>query len=239
MAGRRKPRYPSSGYGFRGHPSCTFADRVAQRTARLGTIGLGHSGLPLALPFAEAGFDVVGIDVNEDRVRHVREGESYLVYVAAPEGRLTATTDYAAVSDLDTLTICVAHALVNVKDPLARPDLRRGGGGGDGGRASAPRPARDPAVNDVPGPRVLSILERASGGAVGQDFSVGYAPERVDPGNAVWDLTNTLKLVGGITEECRERTRMVYKMIVDDVVPVVSTEVCPRGPSSTRTPSGW
>jgi UDP-N-acetyl-D-glucosamine dehydrogenase len=72
---------------------------------------------------------------------------------------------------------------------------------------------------------VLPILERASGGTVGQDFFVGYAPERVDPGNAVWDLTNTPKLVAGITDECRERTRAVYETIVNDVVLVVSTEV--------------
>src|SRR5690349_12643400 len=93
-------------------PSPTFDDRIATREARVGIVGLGYAGLPLALAFAETGFDVVGVDLNHQRVADVNDGRSYLVDVPAERyepvrDRLTATDDYAVVASLDALTICV------------------------------------------------------------------------------------------------------------------------------------
>ena len=93
-------------------PESTFDDRIAQRTAAIGIVGLGYAGLPLAMAFAETGFAVTGIDLNEQRVRAVQTRESYLVDVPTERyedlaGTLSATTDYAAVTELDALTICV------------------------------------------------------------------------------------------------------------------------------------
>src|SRR5918997_4055926 len=93
-----------------------FDDRIATRTARLGIVGLGYAGLPLAMAFAEAGFDVTGVDVSEERVRAVQERRSYLVDVPAEryeglEGELQATTDYGVARKLDALTICVPTPL--------------------------------------------------------------------------------------------------------------------------------
>src|SRR5687767_1343105 len=93
-----------------------FDERIASRTARVGIVGLGYAGLPLAMAFAETGFTVTGIDLDADRVGAIAEGRSYLVDVpveryAGVSGRLDATTDYAAVAQLDALTICVPTPL--------------------------------------------------------------------------------------------------------------------------------
>ena len=103
-------------------PETTFDDRIAQRTATVGIVGLGYAGLPLAMAFAEAGFDVTGIDLNEGRVRAVQSHESYLVDAPAEryenlDGELSATTDYGAVRELDALTICVPTPLSKTRTP--------------------------------------------------------------------------------------------------------------------------
>src|SRR5918998_4530699 len=99
-----------------------FDERIASRTARVGIVGLGYAGLPLAMAFAEAGFDVTGIDLSRERVDSIARRRSYLVDVpaeryAAVDGKLRATTDYAAVSDLDALTICVPTPLSKTRTP--------------------------------------------------------------------------------------------------------------------------
>src|SRR5215213_8264559 len=100
----------------------TFDERVATREAKLGIIGLGYAGLPLAMLFAEAGFDVTGIDLNQSRVDAIGRGESYLVDVPAEryqgiDGRLSASADYAKVQELDALTICVPTPLSKTRTP--------------------------------------------------------------------------------------------------------------------------
>src|SRR3954469_14033889 len=206
-----------------------FEERVASRSARVGIVGLGYAGLPLAMAFAEAGFDVVGIDLNEERVEAIARGRSYLVDVpaeryAAVEGRLTATSDYSAVASLDALTICVPTPLSKTRTP----DL-----------SYVVAAAESVAEQLSPGQLVIlqsttypgtteqvirPILERA-GAVVGQDFFLGYAPERVDPGNREWDVHTTPKLVAGVTGECLRRTTLLYETIVDTVVPVSSPMV--------------
>src|ERR671920_840832 len=93
-------------------PAELFDERIATRTARVGIVGLGYAGLPLAMAFAEAGFDVVGLDLNDERVQAITDHRSYLVDVpaeryAAVDDKLTATPNYAAVSSMDALTTCV------------------------------------------------------------------------------------------------------------------------------------
>src|SRR3954471_8347122 len=206
-----------------------FEERVASRSARVGIVGLGYAGLPLAMAFAEAGFDVVGIDLNEERVQAITDGRSYLVDVpveryAAVEGKLTATTDYGVVGSLDALTICVPTPLSKTRTP----DLNY-----------VVEAAESVAEQLSPGQLVIlqsttypgtteqvirPILERA-GAVVGQDIFLGYAPERVDPGNEQWDVHTTPKLVAGVTEQCLHRTKLLYETIVDTVVPVSSPMV--------------
>ena len=206
-----------------------FDDRIATREAAVGIVGLGYAGLPLAMVFAEAGFPVTGIDVSEERVRAVTERRSYLVDVPAErldhlDGRLRAVTDYAAVRDLDAVTICVPTPLSKTRTPdisyivsaaeSVAANLQQG-------QLVVLQSTTYPGTTeDI----VLPILEK-SGGKVGEDFFLGYAPERVDPGNKQYSIRNTPKLVAGVTDECRRRTELLYRQVVEDVVPVSSTMV--------------
>src|SRR3712207_1907246 len=207
----------------------TFPDRIATREAKIGIIGLGYAGLPLAMAFAEAGFEVTGIDLSSERVAAVNDKRSYLVDVpseryAAAEGRLKATDDYSAVADLDALTICVPTPLSKTRTPDLNYIVSAAN--------SVAEYLRDDQLiilqsTTYPGTTedvVRPILE-ARGGTVGEDFFLGYAPERVDPGNKTWNLRNTPKLVAGVTEECRRRTELLYRQVVETVVPVSSPAV--------------
>ena len=159
----------------------------------------------------------------------IGDRRSYLVDVPAEryagvDGKLTATTDYSVVSSLDALTICVPTPLSKTRTP----DL-----------SYVVSAAESVAEQLSPGQLVIlqsttypgtteqvirPILERA-GAVVGQDFFLGYAPERVDPGNRQWDVHTTPKLVGGVTDECLRRTKLLYETIVKTVVPVSSPMV--------------
>ena len=206
-----------------------FAEKIATRSAKIGIVGLGYAGLPLAMAFAEAGFHTTGIDLNPERVLAIRERRSYLVDVPAERyepvaDRLTATDDYAAVEELDALTICVPTPLSKTRTP----DLRYIVAAAES-LAEHLQPGQLIMLQSTTYPGttesvVRPILER-NGAQAGVDFFLGYAPERVDPGNRKWNLRNTPKLVAGITDECRDRTELVYKTVVDQVVPLRSTAV--------------
>ena len=203
-----------------------FDERIRTRTARVGIVGLGYAGLPLAMAFAEAGFDVTGIDLNAERVRAVTERRPYLVDVPAEryevlDGELRATAEYAAVADLDALTICVPTPLSKTRTP----DISYVVSAAESVAANL-RPGQLIVLQSTTYPGttaeiVLPILER-TGGTAGEDFFVGYAPERVDPGNKRFTIRTTPKLVAGMTDECRRRTELLYRQIVDEVVPVSS-----------------
>ena len=206
-----------------------FDERIATRQAQVGIVGLGYAGLPLAMVFAEAGFPVTGIDISEERVRAVTEQRSYLVDVPAERfdplnGRLRAVTDYAAVRELDAVTICVPTPLSKTRTP----DISYIVSAAESVAANL-RPGQLVVLQSTTYPGtteeiVLPILEKA-GGKVGRDFFLGYAPERVDPGNKRYSIRNTPKLVAGVTEECRRRTESLYGQVVEDIVPVSSTMV--------------
>ncbi len=178
------------------------------------------------MAFSEAGFDVVGIDLNEERVHAVSERRSYLVDVPAEryerlEGDLRATSDYAAVAELDALTICVPTPLSKTRTP----DISYVVAAAESVAANL-RPEQLVVLQSTTYPGtteeiVLPILER-TGGRAGRDFFLGYAPERVDPGNRRFTIRTTPKLVAGVTEECLRRTELLYRQIVDTVVPVSS-----------------
>ena len=209
--------------------SATFADRIAARDAKIGIIGLGYAGLPLALAFAEAGFDVTGIDVSSERVDAVNDRRSYLVDVPAERyenlpGTLRATADYATVAELDALTICVPTPLSKTRSPELTYVVSAVESIAEHLRAGQTIILQSTTVPGTTDEVVRPILER-SGLLVGRDVFLGYAPERVDPGNGTWNLRNTPKLVAGITAECRARTQLVYETVVDQVIPVSSTMV--------------
>lgn len=209
--------------------AAAFDERVHTRQAHVGIVGLGYAGLPLAMVFAEAGFAVTGVDVSQARVRAVQERRSYLVDVPAEryetlDGRLQATADYSAVRELDALTICVPTPLSKTRTP----DISYIVAAAESVAANL-RPGQLVVLQSTTYPGtteeiVLPILER-SGGKVGEDFFLGYAPERVDPGNKQYGIRNTPKLVAGVTAECLRRTELLYRQVVETVIPVSSPMV--------------
>lgn len=209
----------------------SLQQRIASRTARVGLIGLGYAGLPLAVAFAEAGFDVVGIDLQEARVDALNRGESYIGDVPAERvaalvatKAFRATTNYAALADVDAITICVPTPLTADKgpDPSAVASAAR---------SIAPwlRPGQVIVLESTSYPgtteEILLPAVSQSGLTVGEDLFVAFAPERVNPGDTKFDTRNTPKLVGGVTSACSEAAATLYRTIVNEVHTVSSPRV--------------
>ena len=206
--------------------------KLGNKTARIGILGLGYVGLPLAVVFAEAGFTVVGIDPIQEKVDLLNKGESYILDVPTETvarlvkaGKLQATTDYSALDMVDAVSICVPTPLRKTGDP----DLSFIVSATEG---LAPHLHRGQVVvlesSTYPGTTremVLSRLEEASGLTVGKDFFLAFSPERVDPGRTDWTTINTPKVVGGITEDCTAVAAAWYEQALKTVVPVTSAEV--------------
>jgi len=211
--------------------SAQLRERISNKTARVGVLGLGYVGLPLAVEFARAGFEVVGIDVQKAKVDQFNRGESYIKDVKddifAPlvkSGKLRATNDFSAIRQLDTIDICVPTPLRKTKDPDMSFVV-----------------SATEAIAEHIHPGLLVMLESttypgttdelvlpklaASGLQVGEDFFLCFSPERVDPGNARFHTSNIPKVVGGITATCTEMGALFYRQALDTVVPVSSTRV--------------
>ncbi len=206
-------------------------EKIRSRTARVGIVGLGYVGLPLGVEFAKAGFAVTGIDIGEKKVAAVNAGDSYVLDVPAAvlgplvnERRLSATTDFAAVSELDTINICVPTPLRKTKDPdmsyidAACREIARYI---HPGMLIILESTTYPGTTDE---FVLPMLEK-SGLKVGRDFFLCFSPERVDPGNPNYQTVNIPKVVGGITPECTRLGSLFYAQALEKVVPVGSTKV--------------
>ena len=209
----------------------SLKDKIANRTARVGVVGLGYVGLPLAVEFANAGFHVTGIDVQREKVdqlnagiSYVKDVESHLVKPLVDSGKLRATTDFAVISELDTVDICVPTPLRKTKDP----DMSYVVSAADAiaehmhpGLLVMLESTTYPGTTDE---LVLPKLE-ASGLTIGKDFFLCFSPERVDPGNPKFHTSNIPKVVGGITAECTRLGALFYNQALDTVVPVSSTRV--------------
>jgi UDP-N-acetyl-D-glucosamine dehydrogenase len=211
--------------------SQTLEAKIRARTARVGIIGLGYVGLPLAVEFAKAGYTVTGIDVSDEKTRSVNAGQSYIADVPTStlsglvdSGKLRATTDFSAVLELDTINICVPTPLRKTKDPdmsfivSACQEIARNF---HPGTLVILESTTYPGTTDEV---VLPMLEK-SGLEVGKDFFLCFSPERVDPGNPTFQTNNIPKVVGGVTAACTEMGRLFYSQALQTVVPVSSTQV--------------
>jgi UDP-N-acetyl-D-glucosamine dehydrogenase len=193
---------------------------------QIGIVGLGYVGLPLAVAFAEAGHQVVGVDADPARVEALNEGRSYVEDVPSAAikgvgGRLAASTEYAEVAGCDAVVICVPTPLSSSREP----DLAYVVAAGEA-LAAVLRAGQLVVLESTTYPgttreRLLPILER-SGLRVGEDFHLAFSPERIDPGRTDFTVRTTPKVVGGVTAACAERARDLYATICDEVV-VVST----------------
>ena len=212
-------------------PSAVLASLIAERTASVGVIGLGYVGLPTAAAYAEAGFPVIGIDTDPERLAGLRAGRSHVTDVAAgvvgdlvSTGRLALSPTLTGTRRVDIVDICVPTPLSKSRDPDISAILA--------------------AIDDISGElragqlivltsttypgttrEVLVPAVERTGLRVGRDIFVAFAPERLDPGNDIHSIRTTPKVVGGATPVCTELARALFETIVDTVVSVSSPTV--------------
>jgi len=211
------------------HLSALLA-KIEARSARVGIIGQGYVGLPLAMVVAETGFEVTGFDVDSDKVRRLNAGESYIDDVSDDEvkeqltaKRFRASESFEDVGSMDVISICVPTPLGKTRDPdisyivAATKEV-----------VARLRPGQLIVLESTTYPGttrelVLPMFE-ASGLKVGRDYFLCFSPERVDPGNPHFDSRNTPRLVGGITPSCCEAGVAMYGSFLETVVPMSSTQ---------------
>ena len=205
---------------------------INKRRANIAIIGLGYVGLPLAVTFANAGFNVTGIDPIQEKVDSINRGESYILDVSnsvvrkhVEAGRLRATTDYSLLTEIDAVSICVPTPLRKTGDP----DLSFIASASE---SLAPYLHRGMVIvlesSTYPGTTrelVLPKLSECCDLKVGEDFFLAFSPERVDPGRTDWTTYNTPKVVGGITPACTEVSAAWYAQALETIVPVSTAEV--------------
>jgi len=206
-------------------------ERIQNRTARTGVVGLGYVGLPLAVEFARNGLRTTGIDLDQRKVDEVNAGHSYIPDVATADvatlraaGALEATTDFAIVRELDTVNICVPTPLRKTKDPDMSYVV-----------SAAEQIAKylHPGLlvilesTTYPGTtaELLQPMFEATGLKAGVDFFLAFSPERVDPSNEKFNTKNTPKVVGGTTDACSQIAAALYATAIDTIVPVTGTRV--------------
>jgi UDP-N-acetyl-D-glucosamine dehydrogenase len=204
--------------------------RAERREALFGIVGLGYVGLPLAVELANAGYRVLGFDVQQKVVDGINAGRSHVKDVtdaqlraAVGAGRLSATTDTARLSEPDAVSICVPTPLSKFKDPdvsyivaateAVKRTLRRG-------QAIILESTTYPGTTR----EILLPALESTGLTVGEDFFLAFSPERVDPGNPRYGTRNTPKVVGGITADCRRVAMALYEPAIDTLVPVSTTD---------------
>lgn len=207
----------------------SIKEKLMNKTATLGVVGLGYVGLPLAVEKAKAGYKTIGFDVQQSKVDMVNSGKNYIGDVVNEDldaivksGRLSATTDFSMVASADCVCICVPTPL----DAYQQPDISYV-------RASAesivPYMHKGMLIvlesTTYPGTTqelLLPILQQ-SGLKCGEDFFLAFSPERVDPGNLIYKTKNTPKVVGGITEACTEIAAIMYEAILEAPIHRVSS----------------
>ncbi len=210
------------------HP---LQEKIALRTLRVAVVGLGYVGLPLAITFAEAGFHVTGIDVDQQKIERASRAESYIPDISSgalraliDAERLRFTSDYAVLDDIDAVSICVPTPLRKTHDPDISYII-----------------SVTQQVKAHLHPHQLVVLEsttypgttdevllpelESTGLTVGTDFFLAFSPERIDPGNPNFDTRSTPKIVGGITPTCTELAQAYYGAAIETVIPVSSPRV--------------
>ena len=204
--------------------------KLTTHSATSAVIGLGYVGLPLVMEIAAAGFHVIGIDLDDSKVAALKQGKSYILDVpeqkvadAIRAGKFIPTTDFSALANADTVSICVPTPLSKSRDPdisfilsateEIRNYLHRG-------QLIVLESTTYPGTTDE---LIVPELE-TSGLKVGSDFCVAFSPERIDPGNATFTTRNTPKIVGGFTPQCTEIARLFYSQFIERVIPVSSTK---------------
>ncbi|NOQ39938.1 MAG: nucleotide sugar dehydrogenase, partial [Anaerolineales bacterium] len=206
--------------------------KLDDRSAKVVVLGLGYVGLPLAAVLAEAGFQVIGVDPDQEKISLLNQGISYIDDVdkevirnLTSKGNLSATSDFSVVAEADAVSICVPTPLRKTRDPDMSYIV-------EVSESIAPyiHPGMVVVLESTtyPGTTRELLLPKLIEGenlVVGENFFLAFSPERVDPGRENWTTINTPKVVGGITPACTEIASAFYKGALETVVPVSTTEV--------------
>jgi UDP-N-acetyl-D-glucosamine dehydrogenase len=210
-------------------------NRLRDKKAKVGIIGLGYVGLPLAVEFADRGFDTVGFDIDEDRVERLNAGDNWnddvndeVFQHAVEEGALVGTSTFDQAADVDVFFICVPTPLTEHNDPdtsyiesatrSIAPHLRSG-------QLVILKSTTYPGTTDG---AVRPILDEAAKGkelTLGADYFLAFSPERIDPGNKTYTTANTPVVVGGMTDVCTDLAQLALEQIVEEVHAVSSPKV--------------
>lgn len=209
----------------------SLLEQIQSKDAKIGIIGLGYVGLPLAVEFAKKGFFVIGIDLNEEKVRginagrsHIEDIESKVLKSLVKKRRISATSNYDGVSQCDVIQICVPTPLTQAKEPDISFILHSTLEISKRLRKDQLIILKSTTFPETTEKVVLTLLEKR-GFKVGKDFYLAFSPERIDPGNKKFTVKNTPVVVGGVTKKCTEMAVALYREICDTVVPVSSPRV--------------
>lgn len=197
--------------------------------SKIGIIGLGYVGLPISLQFSRCGAEVIGFDIDPEKIKKLGKGESYLKHISSDaiaeqleSGRLDFTDDFKRIAELSSVVICVPTPLGKHREPDISYIIRTA-------EAIAPHLQKGTLValesTTYPGTTdedLRETLERLSGLTAGRDFHLAYSPEREDPGNKDFTVASVPKIVGGYTPECLRRAVDLYRRAIENVIPVSS-----------------
>ena len=209
----------------------SLIDKIDDKSAKIGVIGLGYVGLPLAIEFTNAGFNVIGVDIDQKKVDLINSGKNYikdiqdsLLNEAVNKNLLKATTDFSIVQNLDAISICVPTPLNKEKNP----DISY--------IVSVMEEIKNYLHENMliilesttyPGSTkelILPYIEDNEKLIAGKNICLCFSPERIDPGNDTFKTSNTPKVIGGVTEECAKVGKNLYSKIIKEIVLVSSTE---------------
>jgi UDP-N-acetyl-D-glucosamine dehydrogenase len=208
-----------------------LVEKLHTRSAHIVVIGIGYVGLPLVAEIARAGFAVTGLDTNARKVQLLARGVSYLLDVPSAElathvaeGRLRATTDETVIREADVVIVCVPTPLNKTRDPDMRHVVQAIDAVSRNQRANMLIVLES---TTYPGATREMMTPRLTGSRfeLGRDVFIAFSPERVDPGNETFKTRNTPKVLGGATPACLEVAKALYCQLIDEIVPVSSTDI--------------
>jgi len=208
-----------------------FKKRIHKKETQISIVGLGYVGLPLAVEFARRGFPVLGIDIDKDRITHIRKKESYIGDIATKElrqviasGKFRASGDFKALGESEVVIICVPTPLKRKYHPNISYIKQAVNSIGKNIKRKSLIILESTTYPGTTEDVILPLLE-SKGLKCGKDFYLAFSPERIDPGNAKYRVSKIPKVIGGVTKEATELTASLYKNIIDKVVPVSSARV--------------
>ncbi|MBC2327819.1 nucleotide sugar dehydrogenase [Listeria booriae] len=208
----------------------TMMKKINDKTMTVGVIGLGYVGLPLAVAFSSAGYKVIGFDIDADKVSQLNAGHSYIIDIteetltgALTQG-FTATTDFSLLSEMDAISICVPTPLTKAQTPdvsYIESAVSQINQYKRLGQLIVLESTTYPGTTE----ELIEHVFDNEGYQAGSDYFLCFSPERVDPGNPIYNTQNTPKVIGGITEDCTLLGKSLYEKVIPNMVPVSSPKV--------------